>query len=72
MYRGPRTPFIGVLLIAWLIIGILAAAQRDYFGSSPTNCAKGGTIAVTVIAGPLNYVGLNPKIKECHAPQPSK
>jgi hypothetical protein len=28
-------------------------------------------IAVTVIAGPLNYVGVNPKVTDCHMPQPS-
>ena len=63
---------IGAILVAiWLVIGLLAAAQRDYFSGSDANCAKFGTIIVTVIAGPLNYVGANPKIK-CEAPQPSK
>jgi L-serine deaminase len=56
----------------WLIIGALAAGQRHYYSSSKTNCAKGGTIVVTILAGPLNYVGANPKIKACHIPQPSK
>lgn len=60
-----------VLIVIWLIIGIAAAAQRDYFSGSDANCAKFGTIAVTTIAGPLNYVGANPKI-ECDAPEPSK
>ena len=60
----------GVIIIIWLLIGALAAGQRGYFGGSNTNCAKAGTIAVTVIAGPLNYAGVNPKIK-CTVPQPS-
>jgi len=30
-----------------------------------------GTIAVTVIAGPLNYFGANPKVTNCHVLQPS-
>jgi hypothetical protein len=30
-----------------------------------------GTIALTIAAGPLNYVGVNPKIS-CKTPQPSK
>jgi hypothetical protein len=30
-----------------------------------------GTIALTIVAGPLNYVGVNPKIS-CKVPQPSK
>ena len=59
-----------VLLLAWLIIGAIAGGQRHYYDSSTTNCAKAGTITVTVLAGPLNYVGVNPKIS-CKAPQPS-
>jgi hypothetical protein len=55
---------IGVLLLViWLIIGGVAAAQRNYFSGSEANCAKVGTIVVTIVAGPLNYAGLNPKIK---------
>jgi len=61
-----------LILVVWLVIGALAAAQRGYFSSSDTNCAKAGTIAVTVVAGPLNYVGVNPKVKDCNVPQPSK
>ena len=60
-----------VVLVIWLVIGVAAAAQRDYFSGSATNCAKVGTIALTIVAGPLNYVGVNPKIK-CNTPQPSK
>ena len=30
-----------------------------------------GPIAVTILAGPLNYVGVNPKVA-CHFPQPSQ
>jgi hypothetical protein len=61
-----------VLLIVWLIIGAIAAGQRSYFSGSATNCAKAGTIAVTIVAGPLNYFGVNPKIHACRLPQPSK
>ena len=60
-----------VVLVIWLVIGVVAAAQRDYFSGSDTNCAKVGTTALTIVAGPLNYVGVNPKIK-CNTPQPSK
>jgi hypothetical protein len=63
---------ISLLLLLWLVVGTIAAGQRDYFSGSVTNCAKAGTIAVTIIAGPLNYVGANPKIRACHVPQPSK
>ncbi|HYY82455.1 MAG TPA: hypothetical protein VFD04_25205 [Actinomycetes bacterium] len=59
------------LVLIWLLIGVVAASQRSYFSSSSANCAKLGTIAVTIAAGPLNYAGVNPKIK-CSLPQPSK
>ena len=45
--------------------------QRGYFTHATQNCASAGTIAVTVIAGPLNYFGANPKVTNCHVPQPS-
>jgi hypothetical protein len=51
-----------VLVVIWLVIGLFAATQRHYFSGSNTSCAKLGTIAVTTIAGPLNYVGVNPKV----------
>jgi membrane protein YdbS with pleckstrin-like domain len=60
-----------ILVIIWLIIGAVAAGQRHYYGSKDTNCSKFSTVAVTIVAGPLNYVGVNPKIS-CKAPQPSK
>jgi hypothetical protein len=60
----------GVVLLIWLIIGAFAAGQRGYYNSSATNCAHAGTIVATVAAGPLNYVGVNPKIS-CHLPSPS-
>ena len=61
---------IAVLVLVWLIVGVIAAAQRHYFSSASTNCAKVETITVTVLAGPLNYLGVNPKIK-CDVPKPS-
>jgi hypothetical protein len=57
--------------LADLIIGAIAAGQRHYYSSSDPNCARAGTIIVTVLAGPLNYTGVNPKIS-CKTPQPSK
>ena len=61
----------GVIVVIWLIIGAIAAGQRGYFKTADTNCAKTGTILVTIVAGPLNYHGENPKIN-CALPQPSK
>lgn len=60
-----------VVLVLWLLIGALAAGQRGYFGSAPENCATVATVAVTVVAGPLNYVGLNPRVECPELPQPS-
>jgi hypothetical protein len=60
----------GLVLLIWLIIGAIAAGQRGYYNSSPTNCAHAGNIIATIAAGPLNYVGVNPKIS-CHLPTPS-
>jgi membrane protein YdbS with pleckstrin-like domain len=61
----------GVIIILWLLIGAIAAGQRGYFSNANDNCAKASTTAVTVIAGPLNYVGVNPKVN-CKVPQPSQ
>ena len=66
MFRIPT-----VLLVIWFAIGALAAWQRDYFKAEPQTCAKAGTITVTILAGPLNYAGVNPKI-HCALPHPSK
>jgi len=60
-----------LLLVIWLVIGAIAAGQRNYYSGTSANCAKAGTIIVTILAGPLNYFGVNPKIT-CHVPQPSK
>ena len=60
-----------VVLLIWLVIGAAAAAQRGYFSGSDKSCNDVGTTAVTIVAGPLNYVGVNPKI-ECKTIEPSK
>jgi hypothetical protein len=62
--------FVSMILVVWLAIRAAAAGQRHYYGGSLTNCAKAGTIAVTILAGPLNYVGVNPKVS-CRVPRPS-
>jgi hypothetical protein len=66
--RGP----LGLVVVVWLLIGVFATYQRGYFESNATNCADAGTIALTVVAGPLNYVGVNPKVEKCNVPQPSQ
>ena len=62
---------ISAIVVVWLVIGVIAAFQRDYLKNTEQNCASLGTIAVTVLAGPLNYAGVNPKVTDCHLPQPS-
>lgn len=60
-----------VVVIVWLAIGALAAAQRGYFGNDKdVTCKTAGDTALTVVAGPLNYLGVNPKV-DCKTPQPS-
>jgi hypothetical protein len=59
-----------ILLIVWLIVGAIAGSQRHYYNGSNPNCAQTGTIAVTILAGPLNYAGVNPKVS-CKTPRPS-
>ena len=63
---------VTIVVLVWLVIGVLAGAQRGYYGSGDYGCAKVSTIAVTVVAGPLNYVGANPRIHRCNTPTPSK
>jgi hypothetical protein len=59
-----------LLLVVWLAIGVAASWQRDYFQGQTQTCAKAGTIAATIAAGPLNYAGMNPKV-HCTTPRPS-
>ena len=65
-----------IVVIVWLVLGTFAAFQRDYFEGEDVGCAKAGTVALTVVAGPLNYVGVNPKVDcadvDVNVPQPSE
>jgi hypothetical protein len=81
-YEGPKLQgfgpdrrsvmrIISTLVLVWLVVGVLAAYQRDYLSRADDNCSDVGTILVTVAAGPLNYFGANPKIS-CEAPTPSQ
>jgi hypothetical protein len=58
------------IVVIWLVIGVVATVQRGYLKSNNATCARSGTVAGTVVAGPLNYAGVNPKIT-CHLPKPS-
>lgn len=65
-----------LLLLVWLLIGVVAAFQRDYFEGDDVSCAKAGTVALTVVAGPLNYLGVNPEVDcdevDVNLPEPSE
>lgn len=65
---------IGIIVVVWLLIGVLAAWQRGYFGDDQeVTCKTAGDTSLTIVAGPLNYLGANPKIDcDVKAPQPSK
>ncbi len=62
---------VPVLIVVWLILGVVAAGQRGYYDGSIGSCTKVGTIVVTILVGPLNYLGVNPKVN-CTIPRPSK
>lgn len=60
-----------LVLVIWLLIGLAAAFQRDYFEDNDQTCNEVGDTVLTVIAGPLNYVGVDPDV-DCEVPQPSE
>lgn len=62
---------VSTLVTIWLIVGVIAAFQRDYFANTDAKCGEVGTILVTVAAGPLNYFGANPSV-DCETPKPSE
>ncbi|MBC9732764.1 hypothetical protein [Nocardioides marmotae] len=63
---------IGLLVVLWLVIGAAAAWQRGYFGDDrEVSCSSLGDTALTIGAGPLNYVGANPEV-DCEVPEPSQ
>ena len=64
---------ISLLIVIWLVIGAIAAFQRGYFGDErEVSCKSFGDTALTIVAGPLNYIGVNPKIQCRDAPEPSQ
>jgi hypothetical protein len=63
---------LALAVVVWLLIGAFAAFQRGYFGDErDVNCRTAGDTALTVVAGPLNYAGVNPKV-DCKVPEPSQ
>lgn len=68
---GRKILGIPVILLIWLVIGVIAGAQRGHFSQSDPDCGSLGTTLVTIVAGPLNYVGVNPEV-ECPEVEPSE
>lgn len=63
---------LGIVVVVWLVVGVLAAFQRGYFGDNQdVTCKSASDTTLTIVAGPLNYLGVNPKV-ECRVPQPSQ
>jgi len=65
---------IALVVLIWLLIGAFAAYQRDYFtDDNDVSCKDVGDTALTIVAGPLNYLGVNPKIdcSNVDVPEPS-
>ncbi|MGB0099180.1 MAG: hypothetical protein WBP61_02765 [Nocardioides sp.] len=65
---------IALVIVLWLVVGGVAAWQRGYFGDErEVNCKSTGDTVLTVLAGPLNYFGVNPKVDcDVSIPQPSE
>jgi hypothetical protein len=70
--RGRGTSIGTILVLVWLVIGVVAAAQRGYFSGGDASCASVSTIVVTILAGPLNYLGVNPQVDCPSLPEPSE
>ena len=64
--RG-RSQTISIVLAVWLRQASLRPCNG---GTSPGthNCPRLGTIAANVVAGPLNYIGVNPRIASAAPP----
>ena len=67
---GRAGGILGVLVLVWLLVGVLAAWQRGYFTNSQPDCGVAATIALNVLAGPLNYAGVHPEVGQCKLPEP--
>jgi hypothetical protein len=59
--RSVLGPVLAVVLLIWFVLGAVCADYRHYLDGTAT-CASVRTIAITIVAGPLNYAGANPKV----------
>jgi hypothetical protein len=48
--------------IIWFVLGASVADQRGYFDSHVNrNCTFVGSALLTVVTGPVNYLGIHPR-----------
>jgi hypothetical protein len=60
--------WIGTLILVWIAIGTVAGGQRGIFRNDMVlNCSTTADIGATMLAGPLNYVGVHPDL-DCPSP----
>jgi len=69
VYQEVQVHLGSALLAIWLIIGGFAAGERGEY-TNHRGCSGASTIGVTMLAGALNYMGVDPHIT-CSTPQPS-
>lgn len=51
-----------IFVIVWFILGASVAHDRGYFnGSAHRSCSFVGSGLLTVVAGPINYIGVHPR-----------
>ena len=60
---------IGVILLVWLLIGVVAAYQRDYFKTAENNCATAANdCGLTVRRGSAELRRGKPQGTNCNIP----
>jgi hypothetical protein len=51
-----------ILVVVWFVLGCSVANDRGYFNArSNHDCTFIGSGLLTVIAGPINYLGVHPR-----------
>ena len=54
--------FLFILVIIWFVLGASVANERGYFDTgSDHDCTFIGSALLTVVAGPINYLGVTPR-----------
>jgi hypothetical protein len=54
--------FLMIMVIVWFVLGAAVASDRGYFDTNtPRDCTFVGSGLLTVVAGPINYMGVHPR-----------